>query len=239
MPTRPTRTSARASRKRTRSPVKDVETVAEEPTPDVEEREATRIKPDPDAIAREVEAASEGGNEVLPLLPRPFSPSPRQRDYLLRLGCPEDLIDSCTSNDDVSRRIEQYKDRPTDNQMTFLASRGLSPSTPVRTKKAAHEIIDRIRRDTPATESQLEFIKILYVKHNINRPIPSDISEHDASQLITRLDDEKPITDAQTHLLRSLGVSQRNMPTTCEVASKLIDEQKRLKGLVPYVDLTI
>ena len=138
----------------------------------------------------------------------------------------------------MSHRIEQYRDKPTDTQMKFLANRGLSLSTPVRTKKEANEIINRIRRDTPATESQLGFIKILYEKHNINRPIPTDISEHDASQLITRLEEEKPITDGQTHVLRSLGVSQRNMPITCALATKMIDEEKRRKGLVPYFDLT-
>ena len=135
---------------------------------------------------------------------RPFTVSFPAEAYLQDTGCPQGDIDACTCMDDVDALFAIYKDKATKSQMASLRKRGMSEAdiAKIKTKRVADAVLTKLKKDTPASAPQLDYIKVLYRRANITKPIPAGMCEEAASNLIIQLLNTTPATLAQLDELR-------------------------------------
>jgi len=195
----------------------------------------------PEAAASIAQQAAATVSNLIPNAPRKFQPTAGQRTLLKQLICPDHLVDDCADAADVHKLIKEHKRRPTDKQLLYLRGRGMTEQSPskVTSKELASQMITRLRSDSPASANQMEYIATVHRESGRYDPIPTNLTDAAASDLIYKLKTEKPISDNQRHILRRYGVSEEVMPTRAREASRAIDEQKRLRGEVPTIDLTV
>jgi hypothetical protein len=197
----------RGAQIRERSP----ETVSASPAPAIEDEapSPTRRKLDVNLIARQVAAdVANGKCEITPLTPprRKFAPSAKQVDFLRKLGCPDAKIVACKSNKEVDDLFKAYKNIPTQWQIDWLRGKGVSVLP--ESKDAARAIITRLRKELPASDDQMDYIKVLWLQHQKTSPLPSNVTDFNASGLIGHLKRTRPITEGQRTQLRAFGMTE-------------------------------
>lgn len=145
--------------------------------------------------------------EIKEIVPA-FIVSETARNFLDDLGCPSADIDACTCKADLDGLFDIWRYRPPKKMLAALKRKGCKDFSRITTKEVAKALLSKIKTDSPATPNQLEYIKVLQRRANINRPIPDGLSEAAASEMINTLIKTTPATDAQVAELRRLGVDQ-------------------------------
>lgn len=80
--------------------------------------------------------------------------------------------------------------------------------------------------DSPATRSQLRYLRILYDRDNIAGQIPANLNEFSASELLDAIKTKREITDKQRNMLLYMKVPYSAMPKTFAAAHTKINELK-------------
>lgn len=155
-----------------------------------------------------------------------------QRIALRAMGAPEHEINAAITVQAVDDLFYNYGNKPSQRQINYLRSRGVSDAEiyAIPNRDTATVLIARMKAASPATTSQVRYLRKLYARDRITTPLPPDLREGEATRLITTIQAERPTTQRQRAHLRFYGVSGDNVPKLFADAKVAIDDFKFKKA---------